>query len=98
NHFVAMVDKHLDGVEQSILAAGRGDDFFPAIVGIEVDCMTMHDGIAQLGCAWNRRIFREVAMDSGDGCVFDVLWRGEMWLAGAEVHHVDTLCAEIVGL
>ena len=55
--------------------------------------MAIYDGIAQLGCAWDRCIFREVALDGGDGCVFDVLRRGKMWLAGAEIHHVDTLCA-----
>ena len=46
----------------------------------------------------NRRVFGEVALDGGDSRVFDVLRRGEMRLAGAEIDHVDALRAQLVGL
>ena len=35
--FVAVIDQHLDRVEQRMLAAGRGDDLFAAVVRTEID-------------------------------------------------------------
>ena len=93
-----MIDEHLDRVEQRILAAGRGDHFFSAVIGIEIHGVTVHDRIAQLGRAGHSRVLGEVALDGGDGSIFDVLRRSEMRLAGAKVDHVDALRAQFVSL
>ena len=50
------------------------------------------------GVPGDRRVLRKVALNGGDGGVLDVLRRGEMRLARAEVHHVDALLAQLVGL
>src|SRR5579862_5784419 len=60
--------------------------------------MTMHDGIAQLWCAGHCRVFGEVALNGSDGCILDVLRRGKMRLARAEVDHVDSLRAQLIRL
>src|SRR4029077_615637 len=38
-----------------------------------------------------------IPIDGGDSSIFDVLRRGEVRLARSEVHHVDSLAAQLVG-
>ena len=59
--------------------------------------VALHDGIAQLRRSAHRGVVREIVLDRRDGGIFDVLRRGEMRLARAEIHHVDALLAQLVG-
>ena len=47
--------------------------------------------------AADRCVLREIILDGGDGGILDVLRRGEMRFAGAEIHDVDALLAQLVG-
>ncbi len=58
-----MIDQHLNGVEQRMLAADRGHAFLAAIVGLEVSRVAMHDGIAQFRRSAHRRVLREIILD-----------------------------------
>jgi hypothetical protein len=58
----------------------------------------MNNGIAQLGGARNRRVLREIALNGGDGCVLNVLRRGKVGLARAEIDHIDSLRAQFFRL
>ena len=98
NHFVAVIHQHLNGIEQRMLAAGRGNHFLAPVVRIEIHGMAVHNRIAQFGGSGHGGIFREVPLNRGDGGVFDVLRRREVRLARAEIDHVDSLRAQLVGL
>ena len=95
--FVAVIDQHLDRIEQCVLAADRGEDFLAPVIGTEIGRVALHDCVAQLRRSSDRRVFREVPLDRGNGRVLDVLGGSEMRLAGAEVDHVDALAAQLVG-
>ena len=82
---VAMVDQHLDGIEEGELAAGGEDRFLRGVVGAEVAGVALDDGLANLGDAGDDGVAREVGFNGGDGRVLDVARRGEMRLAGAEI-------------
>ena len=57
----------------------------------------MHDGVAQLGRPAHGRVLREIILDGGDGGILDVLRRGKMRFARAEIHDVNALLAQLVG-
>src|SRR5208337_62673 len=81
-----------------MFAAGGGNRFLAPVVGVEIDRMTVDDGVPQLRSASHCRVLGEVALNSRDRCILDVLRGGEVGLAGAEVDHVDALLAQLVGL
>ena len=93
-----MVHEHGNDVEQRVLAAHRGGGFFAAVIGVEVHGMAVHDGVFQFGGAADGGVLREIGVDRGDGRVLDVLRRREVGLAGAEIHDINTLLAQLVGL
>ena len=68
------------------------------VVGAEVAGVALHDGLAHVGNAGHDGVAGEVGFDGGDGRVLDVARRGEMRLAGAEIHQVDALGAQFGGL
>ena len=74
--FVAVIDQHLDGVEQRMLAADRGNAVLALVVGAEVGGVPLDDGIAQFGRAADRGVLGEVGADGRDARFFDVLRRG----------------------
>ena len=84
-------------LNSACLPPDRGDHFLALVVGTEISRVAMHDRIAQFGRAANRRVLREVLLDRRDGRVLDVLRRGEMRLACAEIDHIDSLLAQFVG-
>ena len=94
---VAMVDEHLDGIEERELAAGGEDRFFRGVAGAEVAGVALHDGLANLGDAGDDGVAREVGFNGGDGRVLDVARRGEMRLAGAEIDQLRALGAQLGG-
>ena len=96
--FVAVVDEHLDGVEERELAAGGEDGLVDAVVGAEVAGVALDDGLAHVGNAGHDGVAGEVGFDGGDGGVFDVARRGKMRLAGAEIDQVGALGAQFGGL
>ena len=57
----------------------------------------LHDRVAQLRRPGGRRVLGEIRVDGGDGSIFDVLRRGKMRLSHAQVDHVHTLLAQLVG-
>ncbi len=60
--------------------------------------MTVHDGVLQLGGSADGSVLRKIRLDRGNGCILDVLGRGEVGLAGAEIHNVNPLLAQLLGL
>ena len=96
---VAMIDQHLDGVEQRVLAAGGGDGLVALVVGAEIHVVAVDD---------RRRAARPMpgtdvylvkfCWMASDGGVLDVLRRGEMRLARAKIHHVDARSAQLLRL
>ena len=96
--FVAVIDEDLDGVEEGQLAAGGEDGLVDGVVGAEVAGMALDDGLAHVGDAGDDRVAREVGLDGGDGRVLDVARGGEVRLAGAEIHQVGALGAQLGGL
>src|ERR1700686_5295276 len=58
----------------------------------------MHDGIAQFGGSSHSRILCEVALNCGNGRVFNVLRRREMRLACAKIDDVDSLRPQLLRL
>ena len=97
NDFIAMVDQHLDGIEQRVLAPNRRHGFLAAVARLEIRRMAEHDGVAQFGCSAHRRVLREIILDGGDGGILDVLRRGKMRFARAEIHDINALLAQLVG-
>src|SRR5579863_5787554 len=59
--------------------------------------MAVHDGIPQIYRAGHGRVLGEIAVNGADGRILDVFRRGEVRLAGAEVHDVNALGAEFFG-
>ena len=81
-----------------MLAAHRSNHFLAAVVGSEIPCVPMHDGIAQLGRPRHRRVLGEVTLNGGDRRILDVLRCRKMRLASAKIDHVDALAAQLVSL
>ena len=84
-------------LNKACFAPNRSHGLLAAVVGLEVGRMAVHDGVAQLRRSADRRVLREIILDGGDGGVFDVLRRGKMRLARAEIHDVNALLAQLVG-
>ena len=84
-------------MNSACLPPSGGDHFLAPVVGAEVGRVPLHDGVAQFGRSGDRRVLGEVPLDGRDGSVLDVLRRGEVRLACAEVDHVHPLCAQLVG-
>ena len=84
-------------MNSACLPPDGSDDFLAPVVGAEIGGMALHDRIAQLGGSAHRRVLREIILDGGDGGVLDVLRRGEVRLARAEIDHVNALLAQLVG-
>ena len=63
DHFVAVIYQNLNGIEQCMLAADGGDDFFAPVVGIKIDVMTVRNRVAQFGCACDGRVLGEVRLE-----------------------------------
>src|SRR5450432_1403823 len=59
--------------------------------------MAMHAGVAQFRRSADCCVLGEIVLDGRDGGVFDVLRRGKMRFAGAEVYNVNALLAQLVG-
>ena len=97
NDFVAVIDQHLDGIEQGMLAADGGDAILALVVGAEVGSVALDDGVAQFGRAAYRRVLGEVVADGGDGRFLDVLGRGEMRLSRAQIDQVRAGRAKFIG-
>ena len=91
---VAVVDQHLDGVKQRQLAAGGEDSLVDRVVRAEVAGVALDDGLAHVGNARHDGVAGEVGLDGGNGRVLDVARRGEMRLAGPEIHQVGALSAQ----
>ena len=81
-----------------MFAAYRGRSFFAPVIGVEVDRMAVHDGVLQFSGAAYGSVLRKIRLDGGDGGIFDVLRRGEVRFPGAEIHDINTLLAQLVGL
>jgi hypothetical protein len=92
-----MVDQDLDGIEQGMLAANGSDDFLAPVVRIEIDIVAVGDRIAQFWGAGNGGVLGEITLDGRDGGVLDVLRGGKMRLSRAEIDHVDSLRAQLIG-
>src|SRR5450631_763651 len=58
--------------------------------------MTVDDGVLQFSGATDGGVLRKIRLDGGDCSILDVLRRGEMGLAGAEVDDINTLLAQLV--
>ena len=97
NHFIAMIHQHLDSVKQGEFSSSGDDGFFGPVVGAEIRRMALYDGGAQFRDAGNRRVLGEILLNGSDGCVLDVLRRGEVRLSGAELHHVCTSRLKLTG-
>ncbi len=93
-----MIDKDLNGVEERQLAAGGEDGLVDRVVGAEVAGVALDDGLAHVGNARHHGVAGEVGVDGGDGRVLDVARGGEVGLAGAEIHQVGALGAQLGGL
>ena len=96
--WLAVVDQHLDGIEERQLTSGRGDAFLAIVIRSEIGGVALHDGITQLGDAAHRRVAGEVGVDGGNGSGFYMFGGGEMRLTGAVIHQVGALFAELRGL
>ena len=59
--------------------------------------MPVGNGVAQFGSAGNGGVLTEIALDRRDGCVLDVLRRGEVRFSRAEIDHVDSLRSQLIG-
>ncbi len=68
------------------------------VVGAEVAGVALDDGLAHVGNAGHDGVAGEVGVDGGDGRVLDVARGGEVRLAGAEIHQVGALRAQLGGL
>src|SRR5208282_4342015 len=93
---IAVIDKHGNDVEERVFAAYGGSGFFTAVIGVEVDGMTVDDGVLQFGGAADGSVLREIRLDGGDGGILYVLRRGKVGFAGAEIHDINTLLAQLV--
>ena len=98
NYFVTVIHQHLDGIEQGMLAPDRGHAFLAAVVGPEVSRVAAHDGVTQFRRSAYRGVLREIILDRADRGIFDVLRRGKVWFARSEIHDVNPLLAQFVGL
>ena len=79
-----------------MLSANRYDGLLTLVVRAKVSRMPLNNRIAQLSSARRCCVLREIVVDGCDGSVFNVLRRGEMRLAHAEVHDVYALLAQLV--
>ena len=93
-----MIDQHLDGVKQRELTAGGQHRLIRRIGGAEVAGVAIDNCFAHFGNAGHRGVAREVALNSGDCRVFDVLRGSEMRLAGAKIHQLGSLGAKLGSL
>src|SRR3989441_11521348 len=82
-------------VEKSVFAAEVHDAFRQVVLRTEVAGMLLYDRFLELLNAAGGRVLREVALDSSHSRLLDVFRRRKIRLAGAEVHHVETLLAEV---
>ncbi len=93
-----LVDQGLDEVEEGGLGPGRDDDLLRAVLEAEVVLEALGDGLAQGQDAVALGVFREVVADGLDPGLLDVLRRGEIGLADAEVDDVDPFGLHGLGL
>ena len=66
----------------------RDDAFGGLVVGAEILRVPLANGLLQFGCAAGRGVLGEVLFERADGRLLDVVGRGKVGLAGAEIHHV----------
>ena len=88
-----MIDEYLDGVEQSLLSAGGEDGLVDRVVRAKIAGVALHDCLAHLGNAGDHGVTGKVGLNGVDRRVLDVAGRGEMRLAGPEIHQVRALGA-----
>ncbi len=94
---VPVIDQHLDGIEQHVLAADRGHCLLALVARAEVFAMALQDRVLQLHRAADGGIAGEVAVDGGNGGIFNVLRSRKVRLAHAHVNHVDARLPQLVG-
>jgi len=95
NDLIAVVDQHLDGVEERQLPAGGEDGLIRGVIGAEVAGVALHDRLPELGNAGNDGVSSEIGLDRFNGSVFDVTRCGEVGLAGTKVGQLDALRAQL---
>ena len=88
---VAMIDQHLDRVEERQLAASREHALVRRVVRPEVAGMAIDNRLTHLGNAGHVRVAGEVLLDRLDGRVLDVPRGREVRLARTEVRQVHAL-------
>ena len=96
DHLVAMVDQHLDCIEEGELAAGRENSFFRRVVCSEIAGVALDDSLAHLGDARDDGIAREVGFNGGDSRILDVARRREMRFAGAKIDELGALRSAVL--
>src|ERR1700760_1273971 len=97
NDLVAVVDQHLNRVEERELAAGRKDGLFRRVIRAEIACVTLDDRLTQL---WNTGYYgvaREILIDGIYRRVFNVARGGEVGFARSEVDQFGALGAQFGG-
>ncbi len=97
NHLVAVIDQHLDRVEQRQLAAGREDALLGRVVGAKVRRVALHNRPPHLRRSGHRRIAGDVLLDRLDRGVLDVPRRRKMRLARPEVRQIDPFGLQLQG-
>ena len=94
--FVAGIDQHLHQVEDDVLAAHGDDAFGGRVAGAEILRVALADRLLQLLRAAGRRVLGEVLVDRADGGLLDVVGRGKVGFAGAEIDNVDAFAPQAV--
>ena len=89
NDFVAVVDQHLNGIEQRVLAAGRGDAIFALVVGAEIRGvplqMASRNSAVPPTAVYLVKLFRMAAIAASLMCSGRVVMR----LTGAQIDQVQ---------
>ena len=94
DHLVAGLEQRHRGVVERLLGAGGDDHFFGLDVDAVIEAIALRDGIAQLEDTGGRRVLGEVRIERVVSRLLDVLGRGEVRLAGAEIDDVHTGTAQ----
>ncbi len=88
---IAVLDQHLDGVEDCQLAAGREHALIGRVVGTEVCRVALQDRLAHFRRTGHGRVARNVLLNGLDRRILNMLRRGEVGLARAKVRQINAL-------
>src|SRR4051812_25332024 len=94
----SMIHQHLHGVEEGLFAARGRNRLLACVRRPEVLRVPRRNRVAQFHNAAHGGVPGEVAMNSVNCCLLDVLRRGEMGLASAKVNQVGTRRAQLLRL